>query len=88
MNDYDDPKESPFAELIEFLDQEFGDLTVKLDEMIANGFITFQYLWYLFRKGTKIWGYEQATESKVGAEVTAFQYRSVMMFSFFSISGT
>jgi hypothetical protein len=88
LSDYEpDVKQSPYYELVEFLDKEFGDITRKLDSMIADGLITFQYLWYLFKKGTPVWGYESATESKVGAEVSSFQYRNVMMWSFFSVQG-
>lgn len=85
--DYSTPEESPLYELIKVLDEEYGDLTKKLDSMIAEGYITFQYLWYYFKKGTHVWGYEQSTEGKLGVEVISSQYRSFMMFTFFSISG-
>ena len=38
--DYSTPEESPLYELIKVLDEEYGDLTKKLDSMIAEGYET------------------------------------------------
>ena len=44
------------AELVGFLESQYGAITKKLENMVQEGVISYKGLWYLFAKGKKVYG--------------------------------
>jgi len=44
------------AELVGFLESQYGAITKKLENMVKEGVISYKGLWYLFAKGKKVYG--------------------------------
>ena len=49
-------KDHPLVALVEWLKGEYANVNGSIEAMLKEGFITFGALWYLFPKGTKVYG--------------------------------
>jgi hypothetical protein len=67
-------KEKYLKPLIELVESEYKDVVKEIEAMIANGEITFHYLWYLFPNGAKLVGHDG--EELFATEVHDSKYRS------------
>jgi hypothetical protein len=69
--------------LLAELEKRFADTQATIDAMIADGAITFDFLWYVFQKGQKIVGPHRDT--LVGGEVEIAEYGTSWFGRYFSI---
>ena len=62
-------------QLIQFLDKHFNELAEKLNKMKENNAISYDSLWYLCRKGAKMWKWEDGNRRQ-GVLIEKSQYIS------------
>jgi hypothetical protein len=78
-------KEKYLKPLIELVESEYKDVVKEIEAMIANGEITFHYLWYLFPNGAKLVGHDG--EELFATEVHDSKYRSGFFGATFQVGG-
>eukprot|EP01027_Heterolobosea_sp_BB2_P003545 GEZU01005360.1.p1 GENE.GEZU01005360.1~~GEZU01005360.1.p1 ORF type:complete len:735 (+),score=308.55 GEZU01005360.1:187-2391(+) len=84
----EDEAKTPMRKLIDFLIQEFKEVTDKMDRMIKEGEISYNYLWYLFKKNTEFYGWCRDSKKKMGSKVERTEYYKSMFYNAFFVYGT
>ena len=73
--------------LIKYLTDNNKEVIDKVKNMVNDGNISYEYLWYLFNKDSKYYVVDSASGSKIGSSVESFGYKQSFFGDYFEIYG-
>lgn len=74
-------------ELITYLTENNKEISKKINLMIKDENISYEYLWYLFNKDQKYYTFDNVSGCKIGSIVESYAYINTPLCSFFEVYG-